>query len=286
VSAAANSLYWFPHDPAKWRVRTGHLSPEARGAYAELRNVAWEAVQNGRPACTVPDDDVQLARLSAWGPRWKRIAAEVRSLYTERADGQLFDTDLYILWDEQQAAYRKRASAGRKGGKAKALQKPGSSIASDSRDGSASNAVALQKHLELELETALERTLTGPALAPVAPDGLPAAPDGAGMPGAEERLATAAPAPGWATSRISRSAILARRAVTDADRREQQGVVDAWCAEHPDAAAALRDELAREFKGPGGIVAAAREMAFRAAVQRELEAVEHAQALEPFAASP
>lgn len=112
-------LSWFPHNPAKWRQRTAGLSPLAKAAYAELRDAAWEATTREMPACTLPNDDKQLAAMSGLGALWKRVRSEVRPLFTI-TDVGLCDATLLTIWEKQHGLYEARKEAGARGGKAKA----------------------------------------------------------------------------------------------------------------------------------------------------------------------
>jgi uncharacterized protein YdaU (DUF1376 family) len=137
VTDHATSLRWFPREPAKELARTAGLSPEAHAAYTRLRDQAWLAHNHGRRPCSIPADDASLARLAGMsGAQWRRVAEAVLPFFNRVADLYV-DADLARTWEEQLRKYNKRANAGGKGGKAKALKQQ-----------SAGNATALRKHQE------------------------------------------------------------------------------------------------------------------------------------------
>lgn len=183
------SLYYFPCDPAEWLARTATLSPLGRAAFADLRMAAWTAEKRGAPACALPDDDAQLARLARLERgEWKKVRAEVRALLTASTAGWLVDSWLLGVWTTQHGAYQKRASAGRDGGNAtKEKRRRGSNATGNassnaasiagSKPGSNGAANAHQSELEEEL---VAQPLTGHGLlAPSAPGGALAPADAA-----------------------------------------------------------------------------------------------------------
>lgn len=116
--AEPRSLYYFAWDPVEWKARTELLSPLARAAFVDLRSSAWTADKRQAPPCSLPDDDVLLARFARLERNeWKKVRSEVRALFVVR-DGHLIDEQLLATWVEAHAAYERRAAAGSAGGNA------------------------------------------------------------------------------------------------------------------------------------------------------------------------
>jgi uncharacterized protein YdaU (DUF1376 family) len=138
----ANSLHWFPRDPAKELARTAGLEPEAHSAYVRLRDQAWLAHEHGEQPCTLANDEGELARLSGLSLKsWRRVAPSILR-FLNVVGTRLVDADLLKLWEEQQRKYDRRKNAGGKGGRAKA----------DTRKQSSSIARTKPQQLEQELE--------------------------------------------------------------------------------------------------------------------------------------
>lgn len=111
---------WMPFYPADYLGDTGHLTTLQHGAYVLLILHYWQ--RSG-----LPDDDAQLASIAKMtAGDWKRARPILHGLFQhpgwrhKRIDEELA---------EAEAKYNKRANAGQKGGKAKAMSQHCSSNA-------------------------------------------------------------------------------------------------------------------------------------------------------------
>lgn len=99
---------WMPLYVGDYRADTTHLSAAQHGAYLLLIMHYWQ--QSG-----LPDDDEQLARIACLSSaEWRKHRPIIRAFFGEgwrhaRIDREIADAE---------AAYERRARAGRKGGKA------------------------------------------------------------------------------------------------------------------------------------------------------------------------
>lgn len=95
---------------------TQHLTTEQHGAYLLLLMAMWRS--GGR----LPNDPAKLARIArVHPPRWPKIAAEVMAFF-DVEDGDLTQKRLVKEIEKASLVSHSRASAGARGGEAKALK--------------------------------------------------------------------------------------------------------------------------------------------------------------------
>jgi uncharacterized protein YdaU (DUF1376 family) len=106
----AQDAPWFPFWTKEWLTdeRVLAVSPEVRGALITLRAWAWLST----PPCTLPADELQLARLSGLGRRWRRLRETVLQFFIMR-ENRWVDPMLQVLHDEMVTAHAKRSAASR-----------------------------------------------------------------------------------------------------------------------------------------------------------------------------
>lgn len=138
-------LHWFPTYVADWLSSAGvsQMLPEQEGAYWHLLLLAWG---DGTEPPTLPSDDKALAAMSRLGQRWKRLGPLIRSQFDE-INGRLVNAKQMAVWTEQQGRYERLASAGKRGGEAKAKKKRGPGDASGD---AVAESLAIAKQSELE----------------------------------------------------------------------------------------------------------------------------------------
>jgi len=106
---------------------TRHLTTEQHGAYLLLLMTMW------RSDGVLPADDKKLARIVGATPsRWTKIKDEVLSFF-DLSDGLLTNARLSFELEKASEKSIKRAEAGTKGGKAKALKNKKTDVANDTR---------------------------------------------------------------------------------------------------------------------------------------------------------
>jgi uncharacterized protein YdaU (DUF1376 family) len=90
------------------------------GAYVMLLCAAWVAT----PACTVPDDDTELARLAGMNkPQWKRAKRHVMRPWKRRKDGRWVQPRLLKEFRKFLKLKKTRGEAGKLGGLSKAARR-------------------------------------------------------------------------------------------------------------------------------------------------------------------
>lgn len=134
------SLPYFPMFPADFEAKTSHLSLAEDGAYNRLLRICWMS-----PGCTIPNDEAWIFRRcrAHSEPEREAVRAVLAEFFTATA-GRLSNARLLKEWNAANEAYSKRANAGSKGGKAKALKGNGKAP---------SNAKAMLKQPEPEPDT-------------------------------------------------------------------------------------------------------------------------------------
>lgn len=111
-----NPFPFFRFYPANWLESTAidMMLPEQEGAFIHLLARAWRS----HPPCSLPADDVALARLSRLGRRWKKLGARVREQFDEiEVDGEvrLRNAAQHRIYVEALAQHEQRKTAGQKG---------------------------------------------------------------------------------------------------------------------------------------------------------------------------
>jgi uncharacterized protein YdaU (DUF1376 family) len=106
---------YFPKYAKDWLTGEGTrlMTPEQRGAFDTLLCHAWLS----DPPCTLPDDDVALAKLSDLGRRWKTAGKDVRSQFQAfpGAPGRIYNPKQLTVWSEMEEHRQRRSDAGKKG---------------------------------------------------------------------------------------------------------------------------------------------------------------------------
>lgn len=111
---------------------TLHLSTEQVGAYLLLLMAMWNA------GGELPDDEVKLARIVRMSvKKWRAVAIDLLAFF-ERGDGAVRHNRLSKELLKSEGKSQSRASAGAKGGRAKALKDNAATVA---------NATPLPQHL-------------------------------------------------------------------------------------------------------------------------------------------
>lgn len=231
-------LHWFPTYVADWLSSSAvsQMLPEQEGAYWHLLLLAWG---DGTEPPTLPSDDKALAAMSRLGARWRKLGPLIRSQFDE-INGRLVNAKQMAVWTEQQGRYERLASAGKRGGEAKASKRRGSSEASSmaSSDAVAAKlAIAKQSELEEAVESPLQGSL--PASAPGGALGI-------GAPRAPARPADGTTGP-WRDP-TPRDPDADRLAAEYFARLNQR--VDAWAADNPDDALEVERVLRTEMGLP------------------------------------
>ncbi len=140
------SLAYFPFYPADYEADTAHLSLEEDGAYNRLLRLCWST-----PGCSIPDDRGWIMRrMRVSEETYDRVVAIVLSEFFKRRRGRLYSPRLSAIFEETNAAHKRRVEAGRKGGRpSKALK---------TNEAEQSNAKAMPKQPEPEPEPYKEDT--------------------------------------------------------------------------------------------------------------------------------
>lgn len=108
-------LPWMPVYIGDELAETSHLTAEEFGAYTSLKMHLW---QHGR----LPNEDERLARIARCGlDRWKIVKDALWSLFAN----DWRHPRLEALRDEAEETHRKRSEAGKRGGRPRAVEKPG-----------------------------------------------------------------------------------------------------------------------------------------------------------------
>lgn len=106
---------------------TRHLSCEQHGAYLLLLMTMWNA------GGSLPDDDVKLARIVGLSvKKWKAIRDDVIAFFTT-TDGLIGHNRMTKELQKSEAKSHSRASAGARGGRAKALKDKDAHVVNASR---------------------------------------------------------------------------------------------------------------------------------------------------------
>jgi len=112
------SLAYFPMFPTDFDADTGHLTLAEDGAYNRLLRLSWKC-----PEAKLPDDLDWICRKARATTQEDRalIEAMIVEFFTRRG-GKVFSQRLHKEWVQANEAHTKRVSAGKNGGRAKALK--------------------------------------------------------------------------------------------------------------------------------------------------------------------
>jgi uncharacterized protein YdaU (DUF1376 family) len=95
------------------------MSTQEFGAYFRLICAAWKS----EPACSIPDDDEVLARLTGLTPKeWAKARIRVLAPWKLNDDGRLYQKRLLEVHADVVAKIEQKREAGKRGGKAKAAK--------------------------------------------------------------------------------------------------------------------------------------------------------------------
>ncbi|MCP4206695.1 MAG: YdaU family protein [Shimia sp.] len=112
------SLPYFPLFPTDFEAKTSHLTLEEDGAYNRLLRLMWMT-----PGCSLPDDDAWIMRrMRCDQDTFDRVVSGIIDEFCKREKGRVSNARLSRVFDESNAAHKRRVSAGARGGKAKALK--------------------------------------------------------------------------------------------------------------------------------------------------------------------
>ncbi|WP_146195200.1 YdaU family protein [Pararhodobacter marinus] len=133
------SLAFFPLYPGDFEADTAHLSLAEDGAYNRLMRLCWRT-----PGCSLPDDEAWIMRkMRARTEEEQDVVRIVLDEFFEREGDRVFSPRLLLEWGKANEAHQRRASAGSRGGTARALK---------TKEKPSSNAVAKAKQPEPEPE--------------------------------------------------------------------------------------------------------------------------------------
>jgi uncharacterized protein YdaU (DUF1376 family) len=164
-------LYYFPLMAGDWLAgeAVSMMTPEQEGGFFHLLCHQW--LSKALP-CSLPNDDAALAQLSRLGAdRWAVIGGFIRAQFDEVKDEptRIRNPKLWSIWKEFQAKHRKRVTAGKAGGDAKAKRQQSRSNARELVGDSSSNGTALlkqsstnQNHNQNQSKKKLKTTTTAP----------------------------------------------------------------------------------------------------------------------------
>jgi len=112
------NIPYFPMYPADFEAKTSHLTLEEDGAYNRLLRLMWMT-----PGCSLPDDPAWLIRrMRIDAATFDRVVAPLLSEFFERKSGRLQNPRLRAEFEKADETYRKRSSAGKRGGRPKAIE--------------------------------------------------------------------------------------------------------------------------------------------------------------------
>ncbi|MCP3947330.1 DUF1376 domain-containing protein [Herbaspirillum sp.] len=115
------SLPYFPMFPTDFEAKTSHLTLEEDGAYNRLLRRMWMT-----PGCSLPDDDAWIMRrMRCDQDTFDRVVSGIIDEFCKREKGRVSNARLTRVFDESNAAHKRRVSAGARGGKAKVLKAKG-----------------------------------------------------------------------------------------------------------------------------------------------------------------
>lgn len=103
------SFNWYPRD---WLVGTVRLTAEQKGMFADLLSYAWDQT----PPCTVPDDDVLLAKWAGVTlTRWRKAGAVVRAKFQPIGDGLLRNNKQWTVYQQAVENRNRKRRSGKQG---------------------------------------------------------------------------------------------------------------------------------------------------------------------------
>ena len=112
------TLAYFPMYPTDFDADTGHLSMAEDGAYNRLLRLSWRC-----PEAKMPDDlDWIFRKARAVADEDKALIRSVVEEFFTRKGGKIFSARLHKEWVQANKAHGKRVSAGKSGGRAKAMK--------------------------------------------------------------------------------------------------------------------------------------------------------------------
>jgi len=112
------SLPYFNMYPTDFEAKTSHLTLEEDGAYNRLLRLMWMT-----PGCSLPDDDKWIMRrMRVDQDTFDRVVSVILDEFFERRNGRVSNARLAREYAKSNDAHKKRVSAGKLGGNAKALK--------------------------------------------------------------------------------------------------------------------------------------------------------------------
>jgi uncharacterized protein YdaU (DUF1376 family) len=127
-------------------VETALLTPEQKGALADLKAHAWAGTAGG-PPCSLPDDDAILAKLAGMPlARWRKVGGPVRAqLETVEDNGirYLRHAHQYAEYADMMEHRERRSKAGQRGNAVRWGPSDGSQCESQSDRNASRNAMAI-----------------------------------------------------------------------------------------------------------------------------------------------
>jgi uncharacterized protein YdaU (DUF1376 family) len=153
---------WFKFCPDDWLAdpEISAMSAEQEGAYHRLLCYAWKS----EPACTLPNDQRTLAKLSRLERRWTKLAAAILAQFEETDGGaRLRNRKQYRAFCDMVETHDKLVEGGRRGGNAKAARSQSPSQATARLQPDSSQAVARLCHVDVDVDVDKRTTTTSAA---------------------------------------------------------------------------------------------------------------------------
>lgn len=115
------SAPYFPMYPADFEADTSHLTLEEDGAYNRLLRLMWMT-----PGCSLPDDEKWIMRrMRCDEETFERVVAPLISEFMKRSSGRIFSSRLTKEFKKADITSKRRAEAGKKGGRPQVIEKVG-----------------------------------------------------------------------------------------------------------------------------------------------------------------
>jgi hypothetical protein len=93
---------WYPHKIDAWQ-GSATIQTFTDAAYRGFHNLIMEQFQ--AEDGMLPDDDLQLARMSRLGVRWEQVKHEVRPALTSNGSGRIYSATQFHLWQDASARH-------------------------------------------------------------------------------------------------------------------------------------------------------------------------------------
>lgn len=122
---------WYPHHIDAWQ-GSATIQIFTDAAYRGFHNLIMEQFQ--APDGMLPDDDIQLARMSRLGARWEAVKGDVRAALTSNGAGRIYSNTQYLLWQSATARHATHLATMEELNKRRAEKREAKAKASDDRN--------------------------------------------------------------------------------------------------------------------------------------------------------